>query len=249
MYDNPAFWDYTTIGRGKNVCNNVCINLLGGSTVEWMKSSLPEDSMGGGFFSRLIPVYRLEAGRKIPHPEDVLYAGSGLIRDNLINDLKAIADLQGPFTWTPKAKVMFSDWYMDYNFPEREAPQLRGYYGRKGDTLIKLSMICSASHESSKRITERDFEFAKNLLDENEVFMKKLTSVMGQTDEGGRIDQVLYYIKRAGKGGLKHSDLQHATSHKFNKITLQVCIDTLAESKVISKGFSGKGTVYTYTGE
>lgn len=242
LYDCPAFWDYTTVGRGKNICNNVCINLLGGSTVEWMKSSLPEESMGGGFFSRLVPVYRITSERKIAHPEDVQYSVNGLLRENLIHDLKQIMQMQGPFTWTPKAKVMFSDWYIDYNKPEQAPPQLRGYYGRKGDMLIKLSMICSASHEDSRKITDRDFEFARRILTENENYMLKLTSVMGQNEEGNRVEKVLYAIRRAGV--VDHSSLQRMVSHQMNKDTLKMCIDTLLDSHQIDRTHDGKKFVY-----
>jgi len=247
LYDCPTYWDYTTIGRGKNVCNNVCINLLGGSTTEWMKSSLPEESMGGGFFSRLIPVYRIESGRKIAHPEDVIYTANGLAKENLLHDLQQIMNMQGPFTWTPKAKIMFSDWYMDYNKPENAPPQLKGYYGRKGDMIIKLSMICSASHENSRMITERDFEFAMTLLNENENYMLKLTSVMGQTEEGDKIEKVLYQIRRAGH--LDLSSLQRKVSHQMNALTLKACLDTLVQSGQVLRNHDGKRLWLTYAAD
>lgn len=246
LYDCPAYWDYTTIGRGKNICNNVCINLLGGSTVEWMKSSLPEESMGGGFFSRLIPVYRIESLRKIAHPDEVMYSSNSLVKDNLLHDLKRVMEMQGPFTWTPKAKIMFTDWYMDYNKPEEAPPQLRGYYGRKGDMLIKLSMLCSASHESSRQITDRDFEFARGLLQENENFMLKLTSVMGQTEEGQKSEFLLYTIRRSGI--IEHSHLLRKVSHKMNAETVRQTLETLRQANQIERVHDGGKFVYKATG-
>ena len=67
---------------------------------------------------------------------------------NVIADLAYIREnLAGEFEWSPEGKQVFSRWYINQNEEEiRTAISfMRGYYGRKGDMVIKLAMISAAS--------------------------------------------------------------------------------------------------------
>ena len=74
---------------------------------------------------------------------------------------------------------------------------MRGYYGRKGDTVIKLAMIMSASKSDSFILESIDFTSALNLLNDNEQYLNQLASTMGQTEEGKQNNKVLEIISIA----------------------------------------------------
>ena len=246
LYDSADRFEYATISRGIEKCENICVSMLAGSTPEWLKSSMPEDAVGGGFFSRLIIINRLECGRRNPHPEDTIDPEVKQQKETCIGDLRAIAEVKGEFKWEPRAKQMFSDWYCDYNEPDKAPGHLRGYYGRKGDTIIKLAMLCSLSQNDSLLLTERDFNFALKLLNENEQYLTDIINKMGQTQTGKDMAQVLNIISSAGF--ISHSQLLRRVSYKFDKDTLRLICETLKESGQIDAGFDGKANFYCAKG-
>lgn len=246
LYDSADKFEYATISRGIEKCDNICVSMLAGSTPEWLKSSMPEDAVGGGFFSRLLVINRTECGRRNPHPEDTISPEVSTIKQVCIGDLRAIAEIKGEFKWDPTAKRMFSDWYCDYNEPDKASAHLRGYYGRKGDTIIKLAMLCSISHGDTLIIGERDFNFALNILNENEAFLTDIINKMGQTQTGKDQAQVLQIIKAAGM--ISHSKLLQRVAYKFDKDMLRLIVETLRESGEIDAGYTGKAQFYWVKG-
>jgi hypothetical protein len=246
LYDSADKFEYATISRGIEKCENICISMLAGSTPEWLKSSMPEDAVGGGFFSRLIIVNRLECGRRNPHPEDTITEELQEIRKVCVGELRAIGEIKGEFKWEPSAKRMFSDWYCDYNEPDQASAHLRGYYGRKGDTIIKLAMLCSLSTNDSLILTERDFNFALRLLGENETHLTDIINKMGQTQTGKDQSQVLSIIEKAGM--ISHSKLLQRVSYKYDKDMLRLICETLREAGQIDAGFDGKANFYCIKG-
>lgn len=246
LYDSADRFEYATISRGIEKCENICVSMLAGSTPEWLKSSMPEDAVGGGFFSRLIIVNRLECGRRNPHPEDTIDPQVKEQKEICIGDLRAIAEVKGEFKWEPRAKQMFSDWYCDYNEPDKAASHLRGYYGRKGDTIIKLAMLCSLSQNDSLVLTERDFNFSLKLLNENEQFLNDIVNKMGQTQTGKDQAHVLNIIQNAGF--ISHSQLMRRVSYKFDKDMLRLLCETLRETGQIESGFDGRSNFYCVAG-
>lgn len=247
LYDCPGTWEYSTISRGIEKLQNVHISMLAGSTPEWLKSSMPEDAVGGGFFSRLLPVNRLEPSCRNAHPEDIDDVESLKFREMCIHDLRAIAQIEGQFKWSPKAKTMFADWYMDYNNPDAGPDALRGYFGRKGDSIIKIAMLTSISRDDSLIITDQDFYFALSLLTENEKSMADIVAKMGQTTSGKNLSHVLEVIRK--KGVISHSALLRHFYYKFDKDELRLVVDTLRESDQIETVHpNGKGAVYCMKG-
>src|SRR3990167_622254 len=58
LYDSPSKWSYHTRTRGIEILENVSICMLGASTIDWLRTSIPVDAIGGGFTSRVIFVYQ-----------------------------------------------------------------------------------------------------------------------------------------------------------------------------------------------
>lgn len=247
LYDNPDHFEYSTMIRGIETCEMVCLNMLAGSTPEWLKSSMPEDAIGGGFYSRLIPVSRTEAQQRVPHPEDTLNDFSAALRGTLVNDLQAISCIEGQFHWHPQAKQMFSDWYCGYLEPDTVSAHMRGYYGRKGDTIIKLSMLSSLSKGSDLIIKPTDFMFAYNLINENERHMTGIIQKMGQSEGGKHLELVSQCIHRAGT--ISHSQLLRNFSYKLNREEMASIIGTLKDSGVINVIYGGKAMLYQWGGK
>lgn len=246
-YDCPDHRSYSTRGRGTEEILNVCLNLLAGSTPEWLKSSLPEDSIGGGFLSRLILVHRTEPAEMQPFPAIHMSEESFTERRNCINDLQVMRSLKGEFTWHPKAKDVFGDWYCNQLVKEQKESTsfLDGYYGRKGTSVIKLAILLSVSEGNSLVLSADNVLGAISLLNENELYMKQIIDSMAQSETGQRIDKVRNIIGR--KSLISHSQLMQHVSRQFNSLELRQIIDTLVESGEIERFREGKGIFYKAT--
>lgn len=258
FWDSPNKREYRTIGRGIDICNNVCLNLLGGTTPDWLKNTIPIVSMEGGFLSRLILVNREASDQLNPHPEDVFGSFHVEMLGKIQNDLQIIHEaIVGPYEWELKAKNMFGDWYCNDN-PEdikKAFSFMRGYYGRKGDLIIKIAMINAASKSNEKVITQEDVFFAISILKENEIHTRELMKMLGTTEEGKITQNILNKILKSHvmaerDGGLQEvigigrSKLMRNTGHQLNARGLNDVIYTLQESGQIIVETVGGKTIY-----
>ena len=274
------FWDcrkrftYMTIARGMETVTDICLNIIGGSTATWLRSSIPESALEGGFFSRLILVHRPPKGEKNPCPTMTAEQREAL--ENVKHDLQCIRNnMQGEFIIDDDAQQMFNEWYHDFNAPEKAESFMRGYYGRKGAFLQKVAMCLSASYSDDMRITYDDMSLALRLLNENEEHTKQMVKYMGTTEQGSKHLHVLNIIRRGivrcppddttgisksdlkmgnytpiDKKGIRHSDLIRKLSYKFSKDDVMAAVDSLHESgDIIIKNIPPRGAkAYVWTG-
>src|SRR4029077_7001818 len=49
LYDSKDNWEYKTRIRGRETIPHVTISMLGASTMDWIKTSIPIEAIGGGF--------------------------------------------------------------------------------------------------------------------------------------------------------------------------------------------------------
>lgn len=253
FWDCPKDASYETIGRGLEIVNNVCVNMLAGTTAQWLRNSVPADSLGGGFFSRIVFVHRPSTGRKVPFMDELFDADRMIHLANVINDLKLIhAKLSGPMFWTNDARERFRKWYLYENKIERADEHLRGYLGRKGEMIIKLAIIHSASRELTSHIKLRDIQFGINILNENESHMSSLARELGQTDVGRKLMEVLDKIRNGnlpdGKTGITRTQLMNRVKHMMKAPELDDILYTLQQANNIEKIIDGRKTIYYYVG-
>jgi hypothetical protein len=266
LWDCPDTFNYATRGHGLETASEVCLNLIGGTTHSWLRNSVPESALEGGFFSRLILVERPPKGEKNPRPMISPEQRQCLL--DVQNDLQCIHEnMQGEFIVEQEAQEFFDEWYHTMNHPEKAKSFMRGYYGRKGDFMQKLAMCLSASYSDEMRITLEDMMMAHRLLNENEKFTANLVRYMGTTEDGQKYMRVLNAVRRSTVNvpakledgtettevhrGIEHSTLQRSLGHQLKKFDLDQAVEALAEGNEIEIrhiGSRGK-RVYIYIGE
>lgn len=243
LYDCPDHWSAATLSRGEEEIHNCCLSIIAGSTPEWIQNSLPEDSIGGGFMSRMLLINRIETDKEPEaFPEDQVTPEMRKSRENCIHDLQIIASMHGKYTWTKDAKELFRTWYSVHDVST--APiNLRGYFGRKGDFILKLAMLIAASVSDQLIINREHFQYALAILDANEPFIQELTYKMAQTKEGNNIQKILNLIKRAGT--IEHSTLLRRVYYMVDKKGLAEIISTLESAGDITVTYKGQKVSYT----
>lgn len=231
LYDCEETLDYHTIIRGKETIPNVCFNLIGATTPEWIKTSMPVHAVGGGFTSRIIFVYQFKSERKIPFP--TLTPAQRALRGELVHKLEDMSKLTGEFHLTPNARAWYEDWYCEVFEPERSEPSLDGYYGRKHDSLLKLAMVFSASRGGSMLVDEVDLMQSLRAMNENEKYLPEVMRDIQSTVVGEERGKVLRAISR--KKEVDYQDLLRSLSYCINAQKLNEILGGLVEEGAVSE--------------
>lgn len=241
LYGCRDVWEYETIGRGKDIAYNTCINLLGASTPEWLRMSIPVDAVGGGFTSRIIFVYQDATDREFAHPEKG--SEEAEMEKNLLHDLSLIRRLRGEFKFTPEAKDMYTKWYRGYRQAQMDGKTVTV---RKKDLILKIGMVMSAAEGDTLLITEENLSKATRVLDENEKFLPEAMRILSSTPIGVEANKVATIIRKHPKG-IMHDELMRATMYSLDKTKLTEIIGTLASAKVITVHLIGDNNEMLYT--
>ena len=275
LWDCPDPFTYLTRSRGLERADKVCVNLLGGTTEEWLRSSVPEAALEGGFFSRLLLVHRKPKGEK--NPLVIMSTEQKMHLDNFLFDLNHIHNnIRGEYELSDEASQFFVDWYMDFNKPESAQSFMRGYYGRKGDFLLKIAMVLSASYSDDMIITLDAISSALRLLNDNEAHMDALVKFLGTSADGLKYMRVVHLIKSstvemppknlAGlskkdlankeytpviKRGITHSDLVRKLGHKLRREDVMATVDSLMDTGdiILTRSAVRGGKVYLWVGK
>lgn len=201
-YDSKDEWEYESIGRGKDSLTGLCLNLVGGTAPDWIQSMIPQEALGGGFTSRIIFIVE-EVKRRII-PEYIPSKEEERIAGLLLNDLERIGQLSGEMTFTPDAKDLYVDWYIQQdmalsnNQPAITDSRFAGYCERRATHLQKLMLLCSASRGDDLLINTEDFDRAVALLKGAEVNMHKTFGGLGKSRISNQSNDVINYIKQMG---------------------------------------------------
>jgi len=180
-YDCEEDWEYDTIKRSKEKVHGVWVNLIGGTTPDLIRSSLPPDSIGGGLTSRIIFVYADKADRISIFPTETQEQKT--LFKYLVRDLEKISMLSGDFSWTQGFMELWAEWRKkDSENPPFHNPKFDGYCGRRKVHLMKLAMVVSAACRSDLILTSDDLETAIEILEEVEEKMALTFSGMGRSD-------------------------------------------------------------------
>lgn len=231
-YDGRRKIDDSTISRADVLAQSPCINMLGATTPVWIKESMPESVIGGGFASRVVFVYADNVRQRRMYYRDVDYAGLDDIRKDLSADLRHIAnDIVGPYTIPHAVMDWVEEWYQKSSRRNKksENQKLETYYERKPVMAHKLAMILHVAYSDDMILTQEDFEGAIAILDANEKSLPRIFRDIGRNPYTADIYQILEHVQAVGKckRGELHDAFRHAATPKM--------LDELIEGLIIAQ--------------
>jgi len=181
---------------------NPLIGMVGATTPAWMERHFDEIAIGNGLTSRIVFVYGETKRRFIPYISDLVESEQAqALQDDLINDLREIAQLKGQFEITREAKNLVGEWYeQHWTEPEEHLrdPRFAGYRARKFAHLHKIAMCLSASKGDSLKIDYEDMAMSFAILTGVEADMLRVLSTIGKVASSRQMDSVYETLRTGG---------------------------------------------------
>jgi hypothetical protein len=158
------------------------VNIIAGTTPNWIAANMSKTSVGGGFTSRCIFVYEDSKRKLVAYPKLQMKKDSHALQKDLLHDLQEIGLLKGEFSMSEDAVTFGVRWYEENYNRLRTDPllsQFDGYASRKQGHMHKLAMVLSASESNSLCLEKHHLEAAAKVLDELEPTMPKVFGLIG----------------------------------------------------------------------
>lgn len=230
FYDCEDKFTYDTKSRGTETLNYAHLSLLGASTVNSIRESIPASAIGDGFTSRVMFIYTDEIPTPVAWTE--YDAEKTRTQEELILYLQSLSGLSGKVTFTPDAKRYYIEEYerffADSSFYEN--PVLKAYASRRHTHLVKLAMSLMVS-ENPKGITLEEFHLsgAKYIIEEAEEKMATVLNQIVTTDVGDMTEQVYQFI--CSKTPVPRHEVVKHFAHRMDAQSLGKVLDTLIQGK------------------
>lgn len=230
-YDCQKKWTYRTIARDQERVTGVWVNMIGGTTPDLIRSSLPQDSIGGGLTSRIIFVYEEKPEKLITLPMQT--AEEKQLGADLQLDLEKISMMSGQYRWTTGFASLWDDFCReDRANPPFQDPKFDGYNGRRRTHLMKLAMVISASY-SAELILRRDhLEEAIDYLLEVEIKMPLTFKGMGKSSISELIYETTKFICAFKGDAIPYWQFARHFETEMDAFTMKRVLDTLEAARI-----------------
>lgn len=172
FYDCPSKWERATKKDGKTISlENVCMNIIAGSTFDYLGKLVTDDNIMGGFASRLIYV----VSRNKPVIDQAFQMGGfdaetsasrKLYREALLTDLIHIGQMVGPMHAEPDFGAAWEAWYPEAERKRRSlnSEKAQSVMARMNTNVLKVAMLLSAAESNDRRLKLHHWERSLSLM-------------------------------------------------------------------------------------
>lgn len=230
LYNTHEVWETGTKTDGKVYLRRMHTTLIGGTTPDAIRDSIPKAVSGDGFLSRTMIAYHGMAARRVPIPQPVTGAPS---MDELASRLAWIAEhCQGKYTLTSEAKSYYVKWHGHFSDDLEKYPELVGIQSRMDVNILKFSLLmCAQRYTDSRDITLNDVQDAERMLKGT---MSNSRAVLGEIT-GGVVYKKMQTISRflAKNGKSDRVTLLRATSKRISAWDITQVLNDLRERGLV----------------
>lgn len=195
FYDVTVPYRETRITKSRDTTiDRPQLNMLAGSTPSNLMKFMPEFAWDQGFTSRIILVYSDEQ-----RLTDDFAEVQRTTDPDLLHDLTSIYGIIGEFTVTKEYQDAIMEWRSSGEGGKPTHPKLIHYNSRRKVHLYKLSMVAAIDRGDNLILTTDCFTTALRWLTEVEINMPLLFSAGSTTIDGRAMEEIVDFIRRAGK--------------------------------------------------
>ncbi len=197
FYDCPNDWRKTLKNEDINL-SNIAVSFLGACTFVSLPRIIPRQNLEGGLASRCIFVPEFD--RKVREPAFRSEKTGEVLRQRLIDDAQDIFGYAGEMHVDESFQPEWSLRHAESDRALNKAPnsQIECMIARRFLIIEKLSMLCSLSKSSSKRITRDDWMRAEALYDAQAQHLPRLLEFSSVTDDQKTLTEtIIRYVEDA----------------------------------------------------
>ena len=234
FYDSRDY-SYKTKHQGTDVIKNICVNILGGTTPNFIRQAFSDQIISQGFTSRVIMVYGHAPRflRQFPGVNEQQKS----CKKEIVAHLKKLATLAGPLTLSEEAMDFHKEIYESGQLTQNTVNKhyrLETYYGRKNVHLLKLSMIMHfADQTDSMVIQKQTVERAMRFLAHTEISMHEAYTTSGRNVLAEIQRRVCQYIIDQKVDGVSHKKLLLVFIDDLSAEELRTCLEFLMTTEQI----------------
>ena len=254
LYDCRARFEYRTKTKGITTVQNVCLGLLGGSTLDWIRNAIPADAIGGGLTSRMIYVYVESPAPPCARPS--FTDDDRTLALDLAAAMQTIATVPtGPVDLTPDAwevyETMYNDWYRTQGGDSAMFLNisLSGYASRRFMHLLRMAMLFAVAEHPSRvkvTVTHRDIVNAHKQLCLVERYMPRIMFLIASNDRGFNSELVQMRVSSFGKDGISRELLMRSITNKLSQRELDEILATLLTAGRVRREIRPNGVIMYY---
>lgn len=227
---------HKTKSSGEIDVENPWLNVIGATTPSWMRANFSENLVGEGLTSRVVFVYAEDKRHFVAYPSKMVRSTDFADTERkLVEDLREIATISGPYSLEKDAEVWGEDWYRRH-YQQRAAhlssDRFGGYVARKQTHLHKLAMVLAASKRSTLVITRDDLSEADAILSQTEKSMLKVFESVGMVDEAKHVASLCAFVR--GYGFLPVQELRNMTLNTMNEKDFKQALRVAVEGGLLT---------------
>lgn len=232
LYDCPLDYEYDTKTQGKDRVRRGCLNLLAGTTPDFMQDILSAKLINQGFGSRNFFIYA-NKDRKTQFWIPELTEEQKAYKKELLEHIRKLTTLYGQIKMSDEVKNFLEEWWRE-NADKRSnsSNKLDGYYSRKKVHIMKVAMAEHFSESMEMDIPVETYKKAIEILAKEEKSMHLAIVLEGPNAAAGLSHNILELLR----GGCKNFvDIHVATFHLGSRSQCEEAIGFLLETDQISK--------------
>ena len=235
LWDNLPFYDHPKL-HGKSVyVHEPTISIFGGITPEDIMLSVPPETMGQGFFSRLILVYSEPTGIRLTIPPS---PSSAITKELAERVQRIVENVRGEATIDPEAFILLDQIYK--KFPGIDDAQFIHYNSRRFSHLLKLCLILAALEETTTVNCECVLK-ANTILHVTEQRMPKALGEFGKSRNASISHKIMELLKNSGRPLGVQTIWKHVVNDLNQKEDLVKILVGLEYAEKIQRSSLGEG--------
>lgn len=235
LWDSPKQHEKSTRGMGDQVIHGPCVNILGGTTPEWIRDNVKPTMFKTGLLTRFIFVYSNDIRQEMAWPEDHVDPGYDEAMKRLDYDLQLIHQLKGQIVIAQDAKDLGKQYYHDVVVPSKDlADNTKDWASRKHVHVVKLALCISCAKRDSLIITKEDYQEAITKIEQAHKDLYIVTSYMQERKELGPQRDIEVYIKNHKKG-VPVTKVYSYFHQKMLRKEIDIAIDGLVSGGAVEK--------------
>lgn len=232
LWDYNGEYKYRTKTSKSVTVHNPTVSILGGNTPVSFANAFPPDTLGQGFFSRLLLVYGESTGKKIPFPEIPSLADTS----SITRELQRIKlTCRGQAKLSPNAKELLKKIYSTYS--PIDDTRFVSYSNRRFTHLLKMCLVISASDYCSS-VKEKHVIEANTLLTHTEHLMPKALGQFGKARNSDITHKIMSVLSEA-TSAMQVKDIWKHVHNDMDK--LNDLVDMLRNLLAADKIFNVQG--------